>query len=222
MTSPKKIYDIRVQLKDRSEWGHVGARIYSLFENAVMNLAKMEGDEIFIHRPKRNDLGGSALVVECTPDFIEKMKTLPRFESADIFAGYYETYPAIHIGNDGSETALKKPLSVYAVTTSFTGIGIVEALQRTGKLDAEIQILAKKTGADVHMHRYAEPKEGPLPCVLIECDEDFIQQVAKLPMVDLIRDAGDGPATIRRSAAPQIEPPEAMIKPPKPPKSPKP
>ena len=96
---------------------------------------------------------------------------------------------------------------VYAVTTQFEGTTWAEACSKTAKLDAEIQRLAKKSGEDVHMHQWKEPVEGA-PVVLVECPEAFLDKVKKLPLFDSVEPARQ--ATIRRSDAPQIEPPEAM------------
>lgn len=108
---------------------------------------------------------------------------------------------------------------VYSITVDFTGTTIGEAVGKTMKLDADIQRLAKASGEDVHMHQYKELMLGA-PCVLVECSEAFLEKIKKLPLCD-----ASGPAhapTIRRSEAPQIEPPEAMNPPKKHRKGPRP
>ncbi|MEZ0262325.1 MAG: hypothetical protein ACAH80_15070 [Alphaproteobacteria bacterium] len=107
---------------------------------------------------------------------------------------------------------------VYSITVDFTGTTWPQAVEKTMKLDADIQRLAKASGEDVHMHQYKEPMLGA-PCILVECSEAFLEKIKKLSLCD-----ASGPATvatIRRSEAPQIEPPEAMT-PPKKPKGPRP
>src|SRR5437763_363809 len=106
-------------------------------------------------------------------------------------------------------------MKVYAITTDFTGTTWAEACQKTSQLDAAIQKLAKTSGDDVHMHQYKENMLGA-PTVLVECSETFLDKITRLPLFDAATPALA--ATIRRTDAPQIEPPEAMS--PKKPKGP--
>lgn len=108
---------------------------------------------------------------------------------------------------------------VYAVTVDFAGTTWAQAYERTSKLDAEVQILAKKSGAkDVFMHQLKTPVEG-VPEVLVEAPQEFIDKVMRLPHFHGVREVDTTQTpTIRRINAPQIEPPEAMS--PRPPKGP--
>jgi len=99
---------------------------------------------------------------------------------------------------------------VYSVSVNFSGTSWAEACQKTSNLDADIQRLAKAGGDDVHMHQYREPMLGA-PVVLIECPEAFLEKVKKLPLFDAVRPVDATTPTIRRTDAPQIEPPEAMM-----------
>jgi hypothetical protein len=96
---------------------------------------------------------------------------------------------------------------VYSITVDFTGTSWPEACEKTSKLDADIQRLAKKSGEDVHMHQYREPMLGA-PVVLVECSEAFLEKIKRLPLFDTALPA-DPKITIRRTDAPQIEPPES-------------
>lgn len=109
-----------------------------------------------------------------------------------------------------------KAEKVYIITTNFDDMSWPEAVKKTFDLDREIQILAKKSGSAVHLHQYKEPVMGApgTPVVLLECSDDFLEKVKGLPLFDAVRDLPSGVQTIRRSDAPQIEPPEAQ-KPPK-------
>ena len=99
---------------------------------------------------------------------------------------------------------------VYAITVDFTGTMWDEAAEKTSKLDAEIQKLAKKSGVEVHMHQYKMPIMAR-PEVLVEAPASFIEEVKKLPLFDSVRAIDQNVVqTIRRTNAPQIEPPEAM------------
>jgi hypothetical protein len=73
---------------------------------------------------------------------------------------------------------------VYAITVDFTDTTWVEVVENTFKIDAEIQKLAKKSGADVHMHQYKAPM-GSAPEVLIEAPAAFIEKVKQLSLVGL-------------------------------------
>lgn len=99
---------------------------------------------------------------------------------------------------------------VYSVTVDFTGLMWHEAAAKNAQLDAEIQKLAKKSGADVHMHQYKEPLMTQ-PEVLVEAPASFIEEVKKLPLFNSVRPVDQSVVqTIRRTNAPQIEPPEAQ------------
>jgi hypothetical protein len=98
-------------------------------------------------------------------------------------------------------------MTVYSVTVDFTNTNWPEAAAKTMQLDADIQRLAKKSGADVHMHQYKEQMLGA-PSVLVECSPEFLDQIKRLPLFNAVQPASA--PTIRRSEAPQIEPPEAM------------
>lgn len=100
---------------------------------------------------------------------------------------------------------------VYAVTADYMHTkNFGEAYGLTSQLDAQIQILAKKSGADVHMHQYKTPVEG-VPEVLVECDAAFLEKIKKLPLFNALREVNTAQSpTIRRTDAPQIEPPQSM------------
>jgi len=100
---------------------------------------------------------------------------------------------------------------VYAIRIDFTGTNWPQAYGDTMKLDADIQRLAKSSGAaDVHMHQYKTPMEGA-PEVLVEAPAAFIDKVKRLPLFHSVREVDEtSTPTIRRSDAPQIEPPQAM------------
>ncbi len=78
-----KVYDVRVYYKDSSEWDITGAKEVALL-NHITDLAKKEGEEIFLYRHKDEDLMGGGLMIylECSPGFLEKVKALPRFGGA--------------------------------------------------------------------------------------------------------------------------------------------
>jgi hypothetical protein len=80
--------------------------------------------------------------------------------------------------------------------------------------DADIQRLAVKLKADVHMRHSNPPAGFPAP-ILIECDEAFVKEVKALSNFGSVREltATEAAATIRRNAMPQIEPPEATNQP---------
>lgn len=111
-------------------------------------------------------------------------------------------------------------MKVYVIMTSFANTTWAEACERTAMLDADIQRLAKRVGANVHMHQYAEPSLSA-PVILIECPEEFIEKVKLLPLFENVHENEGSPKTIRRRDAIQIEPPEAMEPPKKGPKGPK-
>lgn len=99
--------------------------------------------------------------------------------------------------------------SVYAIdvihATPQTDIGRLMAL------DANIQRLAVRLKADVHMRQPRHP--SAFDSILVECDAAFIAEVRKLGDVGSVRELtkSEARATIRRSEAPQIEAPEAII-----------
>jgi hypothetical protein len=99
-------------------------------------------------------------------------------------------------------------MKVYAISVDYTGTTWAEACEKTSKLDASIQHLAKaSSGESVHMHQYKEQMLGA-PVVLVECSESFLDKIKRLPLFDTA--APVVAETIRRTNAPQIEPPEAM------------
>ena len=106
---------------------------------------------------------------------------------------------------------------VYVVTPDFTGLNWAEMCRKSMQLDADIQRLAKASGDDVHMHQWNPPVPGS-PTVLVECSEAFLEKIKRLPLFDAAVPAAL--PTIRRSDAPQVEPPEAMKPPRKTPRGP--
>lgn len=80
--------------------------------------------------------------------------------------------------------------------------------------DADIQRLAVKLKADVHMRQSNASAGFPAP-ILVECDEAFVKAVKGMQNFGSVRQLSDVEVaqTIRRSAAPQIEAPEAIAKP---------
>lgn len=99
---------------------------------------------------------------------------------------------------------------VYAITADYMHLSWPDAYGRMMQLDAAIQKLAKNSGADVHMHQYKTPVEG-VPVVLVECPPEFLAQIQKLPLFHSLREINPSTTpTIRRTGAPQIEPPQSM------------
>ena len=85
-------------------------------------------------------------------------------------------------------------------------------LGRVFQLDADVQRMALAEGASIHMHQYADDTLGGWPHILVECDKEFIDKVKRHPLFERA-EIHTGEATIRRSDALQVEPPEAIGKP---------
>jgi hypothetical protein len=102
---------------------------------------------------------------------------------------------------------------IYVVTPDFTGLTWGEQCRKAMQLDADIQRLAKSSGdTSAHMRQW-DPIVPGSPAVVVECSEAFLEKIKRLPLFDAAAVASH--PTIRRSDAPQIEPPEAMTKAPK-------
>ena len=95
----------------------------------------------------------------------------------------------------------------YMITVDFAGTTWAEACAKTARLDADVQRLARQSGEEVHMRQWKEPVDGA-PVVLVECSETFLDKIKKLPLFDRVEPARA--ETIRRTSAPQIEPPQAQ------------
>lgn len=102
---------------------------------------------------------------------------------------------------------------VYAITIDLTGLtekDFNDVCDQTAKLNADVQRLAKKSGEEIHMHKYNTLTPSS-PNVLIECSPAFLGKIAHLPLFGSLHpvDQAQTP-TSRCSDSPEIEPPQSQ------------
>lgn len=75
---------------------------------------------------------------------------------------------------------------------------IITVVQRRDNLGHEIAQLAAKIGETIHFHDYTDPVAGA-PVVMLECSDDFFEQVKNLPDVANAYDFNQNMATQRNA-----------------------
>ncbi len=150
-------------------------------QNAVMNtlalrqdifeLANAGTEQIYFHRYKDDMLGGAPnLLLECSEEFLEKVKTLPRYgNSLDLWTGF-DTFRAGHAGPvDAAQ--LKR---VTAKETTDPDLDVA-----TWRLQDDIIRLGQNHALEGKV--LVRQVDGLKGFVSVICPDDFAEKILSLP-----------------------------------------